>query len=80
MNFKVWKLSRPITKRLVLSPKMQLWAEIKGISLQNTVAILGSYDEAKRNGLARIDIIQLEVENALILATKGRYKRVNRAA
>ena len=71
--------SRP--QAVYLTAKMQTWMRLKGLwgdsRLQGEVkAAKELYDYEKENlGLASIPLIQMEVENALVLASKGKYKR-----
>lgn len=67
--------SRP--NNLYLTSKLLTWARIAGMpsdGVEAVKALKDAYDRAKREqGLASIPLIQLEVENALTLATRGRY-------
>jgi hypothetical protein len=70
----------PRPQAIYLSSKMQVYIfRILGISRRNLEGIIAAkarYDiDKKEKGLASIKLIQMEVENALILATDGRYKR-----
>jgi len=69
-------------KATYITPKLLLWASKTGMSTQGMEAVRAlrdAYEVAKRDfGLASIPMVQLEVENALTLATRGRYKAMTR--
>lgn len=70
------RIKRDAPASIVLSAKLQSWAKIKGIQFANAKSIRDMYENEKKVfGLASISRIQLEVENALIVATNGKYKR-----
>lgn len=67
------------TNNIYLTMKLMTWARITGMdstAVDAARVLKEAYDRAKREqGLANIPLIQLEVENALTLATRGRYRR-----
>lgn len=78
---------RSLTERrelsnVYLTSKLLLWAKITDMPSEGVEAVRAlkeAYDRAKREeGLAHIPMIQLEVENALTLATRGAYYRERR--
>lgn len=66
-------------KNIYLTTKLLTWANITGMTtdgIEAVRAIKDAYETAKREqGLASIPLIQLEVENALTLATRGAYRK-----
>lgn len=68
--------------QVYLTAKLLTWARITqqpAESVEAVRALKEAYDRAKREeGLASIPLIQLEVENALTLATRGAYYRAQR--
>jgi DNA-binding XRE family transcriptional regulator len=60
-----------------LTKKLLTWAQVTNMPSEGIEAVRAlkeAYDRAKREeGLASIPLIQLEVENALTLATRGHY-------
>jgi DNA-binding XRE family transcriptional regulator len=78
---KVRAVNRQLSN-IYLTQKLLVWAEKANMStegLEAVRALKAAYDTAKRDfGLASIPLIQLEVENALTLATRGRYHRARR--
>lgn len=69
-------------KATYITPKLLLWAQKTNMSTEGMEAVRAlkaAYEVAKRDfGLASVPMIQLEVENALTLATRGRYKAMTR--
>jgi hypothetical protein len=67
---------------IYLTAKLLLWAQKTDMSTEGVEAVRvlkAAYDTAKRDfGLASIPMVQLEVENALTLATRGRYRAMTR--
>jgi hypothetical protein len=67
-------------KNVYLTVKLMTWAKITGQPTSGLEAVKGlreAYERAKREeGLASIPLIQLEVENALTLATRGAYRKM----
>lgn len=81
-NAPVWQVLRPAPKRppnVYLTQKLLTWATITKQPTESVEAVRAlkeAYERAKRDeGLASIPLIQLEVENALSLATRGAYYR-----
>ena len=73
---------RVVAKRppnIYLTKKLLTWARITNQpseSIESIRALKEAYEKAKRDqGLASVPLIQLEVENALTLATRGAYLR-----
>ena len=70
-------------KQLYVTAKLLLWAEKTNMSTEGMEAVRAlkeAYEVAKRDlGLASIPMVQLEVENALTLATRGHYRAAQRA-
>jgi DNA-binding XRE family transcriptional regulator len=62
---------------IYLTKKLLTWAQVTNMPSEGIEAVRAlkeAYDRAKREeGLASIPLIQLEVENALTLATRGHY-------
>lgn len=82
----VWRTVRTTPKRppnVYLTQKLLTWAKITNQpseSVEAVRALKDAYERAKRDeGLASIPLIQLEVENALSLATRGAYYKKLRA-
>jgi hypothetical protein len=73
-----------VPKNLYITPKLLLWAEKTAMpteGMEAVRALKAAYEQAKRDyGLASIPMVQLEVENALTLATRGRYKALTRSS
>lgn len=67
---------------IYLTAKLLLWANKTNMPAEGVEAVRAlkaAYEVAKRDmGLASIPMVQLEVENALTLATRGRYKAMTR--
>jgi len=70
-------------KNLYITPKLLLWASKVNMPTEGMEAVRAlkeAYEVAKRDlGLASIPMVQLEVENALTLATRGHYRAAQRA-
>lgn len=75
---------KPRPKRIYLTEKLLVWARITSMpteSVEAVRALKDAYDHAKEfEGLASVPLIQLEVENALTLATRGGYWRKRRSS
>jgi hypothetical protein len=68
----------PHPKPIYLSSKMQVVMRLAGMpmNLEGVKAAKNWYDRTKREtNLANITLVQIEVENALNLATRGSYRR-----